>query len=104
VSDVVDAIRASIAPGASAEERAAGAAACRALAAKLDPAGAPQPPIIAPELVQQLVGVLRTMDIDQVLDIAIAKLGTVGSKQGAPALPAARPFAIRMVPVPRDPR
>lgn len=104
MSDDVDAIRASIAPEASAEERAAGAAACRALAAKLDPAGTPQPPIIAPELVQQLVGVLRTMDIGQVLDVAIAKLGSIGSKEGSPAPPAVRPFSIRMVPVPRAPR
>ena len=104
MNDVVDAIRAAVAPGASAEARAAGAAACRALAAKLDPAGTPQPPIIAPELVQQLIGVLRTMDIDQVLDLAIAKLRTGGAAEAAPALPAARPFVIPMVPVPRLPR
>ena len=104
MSDVVDAIRAAIAPDANSEARAAGAAACRALAARLDPAGTPQPPIIAPEVVQQLVGMLRTMDVDQVLDLAIAKLRTVGSKDVAPALPAARPFAIRMVPVPRASR
>lgn len=104
MNDIVDAIRAAVAPEASADARAAGAAACRALAARLDPAGSPQRPIIAPELVQQLVGVLRTMDIDQVLDVAIAKLRTLGPKEGATALPAARPFAIPMVPIPRAPR
>lgn len=104
MNDVMDAIRTAMAPDASAEARVAGATACRALATKLDPAGAAQPPIIAPELVKQLVTVLRTMDIGQVLDIAIAKLGTAAAKDSTPALPAARPFVIPMVPIPRAPR
>jgi hypothetical protein len=74
---LIDAIRAAVAPGASAEARAAGAQACRTILAALEakpgePLAAPTPAATTP--VQAIVGALRTMPLDQLLDLTIAKL------------------------------
>ena len=101
MNELVDTIRAAIDAAASAEVRAAGAAACRTLLATLEP---PQT-LVSPDALAQLASVLRGMNVDQLLDVAIAKLRTLeaGRAPVAPAAPA-RPFTIQMVPLPASRR
>ncbi len=98
MTELVDAIRAAIEAEASPEARAAGAAACRSLIATLEP---PAPPLVSPEAMAQLATMLRGMNLDQVFDLAIAKLRTLEAARPSAALAAhARPFTIQMVPLP----
>lgn len=84
MENFIDAIRSAVADDASNETRANGAQACRtilaALEARLGDSLAHVAPIAqmpaAPAL-QAIVGALRTMPGDQLLDVAIAKLRTL---------------------------
>ena len=66
MTDLLDCIRIALAEGASPEQKQAGAAACCAVYAALSPS--PGVPISVPHALRAGV------DVDQVLDVAIAKL------------------------------
>jgi hypothetical protein len=74
---ILETIRAGIAPDANADAKAAAATACRAILGALDAtAGEPlasATPVNAPPIAN-MVSALRGVPIDQLLDIAIAKL------------------------------
>ena len=77
MDQLIETIRAAIAPDASAEARAAGAQACRTILAALDaasgqPLAAASPIPASP--IASIVGALRGVPPDQLLDLAIAKL------------------------------
>lgn len=76
---LIDAIRLSIANDASVEARTAGVHACRTILAALEAkAGEPLAPTpVAATPLQAIVGALRTMPLDQLLDLAITKLTAV---------------------------
>jgi fructose-1-phosphate kinase PfkB-like protein len=105
----VDTIRNAIAKDASTEARAAGIAACRNILAELEPATAqalaPSPsPVISPDVIPQLVAMVKQMDVNQLLDVAIERLRALnaarpGAVQPAqPELPRALTFPL--VPIP----
>ena len=74
---LLESIRAALAADATADAKAAGAAACRTILTALDAtATAPIPtsPSINPTAVANIVGALRGVPPDQLLDLAIAKL------------------------------
>lgn len=105
MNDLIHTISAAIAEGASDEARAAGATACRTMLIALEakegePLAAPVPmaAISNPGDVAAIVAGLRGVPVDQLLDLAIAKLRTL-----VPAEPAApvKKLAIPLVPVPR---
>jgi len=99
MSDLVETIRVGIAADATPEARTAGAAACRAALAMLEPVPIPTLP---PDAVPKLLGMLRGMDLDQLLGVAIDRLQAVNAVRGDVAN-AERPQSInfRMVPLPR---
>ena len=104
MAELVDAIRAALEPEASAEARAAGAAACRSLLAALAPEQPQQQqqPLVSPEAVTQLATLLRGMDLDQLFDVAIAKLRALESaRPGSTPVAAPRAFTYLKVPVPQ---
>lgn len=77
MNELIDAIRAAVADGATTEQKAAGVQACRAIATALGTE--PGKPLTVP-------GVAPTpstsrVSIDQVLDLAIARLTMVASEQ-----------------------
>jgi hypothetical protein len=101
MEDVINAIRAAVAPDATPDAKSAGIAACRAVLAALDAtpgqsigaAPIPATPVAA------IVGALRGMPPDQLLDLAIAKLRAAlpADAQVAPV----KVVNIPIVPVPR---
>jgi hypothetical protein len=99
---LIEAIRCAVADDASKEARANGAQACRTLLVALEAnAGewlAPASPSPTSAL-NAIVGALRTMPADQLLDLAIAKL-TAALSQGATA-PATAFVRFPIVPVGR---
>jgi hypothetical protein len=105
----VDTIRNAIAPDASAEARAAGIAACRSVLAELEPT-APQAltatpaPVIPPEAITQLVAMVKQMDVNQLLDVAIDRLRALNAARPGPVQPAARDqprtLTFPLVPIP----
>lgn len=76
MENVIEAIRAAIAPDATAEAKNAGVAACRAIITALD--ANPGEPLAAPVVpsspVVAMVAALRGVPVDQLLDLAIARL------------------------------
>lgn len=74
MEEAITAIRGALAPEANAEARAAGIAACRAVLGALEPTTtvAVAPPNAA--AVAQIVGALRGVPPDQLLDLAITRL------------------------------
>jgi len=85
MDNVIETIRAAIAPDATTEARAAGAHACRAVIAALEPssqstppvtAGSPATPADAPQQipVAAIAAALRGQSPDMLIDLAIAKL------------------------------
>jgi hypothetical protein len=80
MDNVIEAIRAALGPGANANEREAGVTACRAVLATLEAtAGQPMHRAAAPAASSQIatvIGALRNVPIDQLLDLIIAKLRT----------------------------
>jgi hypothetical protein len=100
---LLDAIRAAIAEGATNEARVAGAHACRTILAALDPEigppAAPAPPSStnAAEILA-MVSALRGVPVNQLLDLAIAKLRTMVPADHQPQI---RSIKIPIVPVRR---
>jgi hypothetical protein len=101
MEDVINAIRAAIAPDATPEAKSAGIAACRAVLGALN--ATPGQPIAAAPVpatpVAAIVGALRGMPADQLLDLAIAKL-RAALPAGSEVAPV-KPVAIPIIPVPR---
>jgi hypothetical protein len=97
MDDALETLRAAIAPDATTETRTAGANACRAILASLEPQGAiATPPAMPP--IATIVAALRGRPADQLLDLAIAKL-----RAALPAgadMPAVMPLKFNLVPVP----
>ena len=98
--DFVEAIRAAIETEATPEARAAGAAACRSILAALEPPAPTAQPILSPEAVAQLATVLRGMNVDQLFDVAIAKLRTLDAARPASAQVTSAPRAFTYLKVP----
>lgn len=100
MDNVIDAIRAAVAPDASPEAKAAGIAACRAIVAALEGTQAQSFAPVAPASpVAALVGALRGVPPEQLLDLAIAKL-RAALPAGTEVAPV-RPIKIDLVPVSR---
>lgn len=77
MKDLIDAITAATAADATSEQKATGAAACRTILAALDtPAGAPLPMVSAPPRASG-----PRLSLDQILDLAIAKLSSVAASR-----------------------
>lgn len=110
----IDLIRIALAEGATTEARENGANACRAVLATLE--SQPAPPTPAPRVDQPLVPpsagprldpaqiaslatTIRGVPMEQLLDLAIAKLRTMTPRASVPVAPA---FSIPFVPVPRQ--
>ena len=101
MEDLLDLIRTAIAPDASPESRAAGAQACRHFIALLEPQPTPAatPPGAAPLPIAELATAIRTIPLDQLLDLAIVKLrSALPADAQAPTVPA---LNFRLVPVQR---
>ena len=100
MDNLIDAIRAASQSDASPEARAAGAAACRTILTALE-RGAGQPLAAAapapPSPVAAMVGALRGVPPDQLLELAIARL-----RAALPAgtdVPAVTPLKFSLVPI-----
>ena len=100
MDELIDKMKAGMASDASPEARAAGAAACRCVLAMIDPQPAPSVPA---NLVPQVVGMLKGMDLDQLLGVAVDRLRALNAARGdiPPAKP--RSIAFQLVPIPRAP-
>lgn len=102
MENLIDSIRASVAPDATSEARATGAAACRTIIAALE--SVPGQPIAAAAVmtpdaskIANAVAMLRGVPADQLLDLAIARL-----RAALPAgaeVPAAQPLKFHLVPI-----
>ena len=93
---LIDAIRAAIADGATDDHKRAGASACRAILNALD-ATPGEPLATAPPNVFAALG---RMDLNQLLDVAIARLRVLNaSNSNAPPTPS-RGVSFPLVPVP----
>ena len=108
MQDLIELIRAAVADGATAEQKAIGAQACRTILAALD--SEPAKPIVLPGVPQ--AHPLSQLSLDQVLDLAIARLTQIAAAReaqpaqpaqpGQPAAPASRgPTGLRIPMVPR---
>ncbi len=105
---LIDIIKEALADGATPEQKAAAAQACRTVAAALD--AAPGQPLAAPvatsapEPPPSPLAVLGKLSPDQALDLIIAKLrSTVPAQPQAPRAPQPRAqgFKVQLVSVPR---
>jgi hypothetical protein len=89
MNELIEAIRAAVAEGATTEQKAVGVQACRTIAAALDTE--PGKPLTLPGVVP--AASTSRVSIDQVLDLAIARLSSLASeqeKQAAAQPPAAQ--------------
>ena len=95
---LIEAIRAASVAGASDEARAAGAQACRTILTALE--AKPGQPLAAPAAadVAALVASVSGIPVDQLLDLAIARLRAMVPADSAP--PVAR-LTIPLAPIPR---
>ena len=104
MEQLLEAIRAAVAPDATDEVKTAGATACRSILATLEPPSSPtgtarsDAPAIDPNIAA-LAMAIRGMPMDQLLDLAIAKLRTMVPPQAAPT--DVRPLTIPLIPVVR---
>jgi hypothetical protein len=81
MNELIDAIRAAVTEGATPEQKAIGAQACRTILAALD--AQPGKPIVLPGAVP--VRPLSGVSLDQILDLAIARLTPIAdARDGAP--------------------
>ena len=99
MEELIDKIRAAMAADATAEARTAGAAACRCVLALIEPTPTPA---IPPDVVPKMVAMVRGMDLDQLLGVAVERLRAVTTARGetVPTEPP-RSINIPMVPIPR---
>lgn len=98
--DFVEAIRIAVSPDATPEARAAGVQACRAVLQALDetlPQTPPAPRIDASQIAN-VVGALRGVSPDQLLELAIAKLR--GALPAGTDVPRVEPLKFHIIPLP----
>ncbi len=99
--DPIDVIRAALAADATPEARIAGAVACRAILGALE-ASPGQPMATARPIdtsqIATIVGALRGVSPDQLLDLAIAKLRSALPSDAA--VPAVTPLKFHILPIP----
>lgn len=82
--ELIETIRAAVADGATAEQKATGAQACRTILAALE--AAPGKPIVLPDAPRPHP--LSGISLDQALDLAIARLRTIAEQRdGAGKVP-----------------
>jgi len=79
MDELVELIRAATANGATTEQKAAGVQACRTILAALDTE--PGKPLVPPSLLATSLATRPTLD--QMLDLAIARLSTIASAHDA---------------------
>ena len=99
MENILESIRAAVAQGAAPEAKAAGIAACRAILAALE--ATPEQPMIPPPAVSPIaamVGALRGVPPDQLLDVAIARLRA--ALPPGTEVPAPTPLKMQIVPLP----
>src|SRR5690349_9083491 len=95
---LIESIRAAIANDATAEARGVGASACRAILAALEAKpGEPIAPVAPVSPVAQIGAVLRGMPVDQLLDLAIARLRAAVPPGAEPV--SVQPIKFQMVPI-----
>lgn len=101
---LLETIRLAVASDAGDEARAAGASACRTLLTALEatpgetmPAPAITPPPIDPAQIGTAVTMLRSMPVDQLLDLAIARLRA--ALPAGETVPGVQPMRLQLVPV-----
>ncbi len=97
--ELIESIRAAVAKGATAEQKAIGAQACRTIIAALGAESGK--PIVLPGAPQ--AHPLSRLSVDQVLDLAIARLSQIAAAREAQPAPRAQPAA-PTPPAPRGPR
>ena len=85
MQDLIDAIKAAVASGATTEQKAAGVQACRTIVAALD--AEPGKPLVPPIALPAMTATRPTLD--QVLDLAIARLTTIANARDVAAVPTA---------------
>ena len=101
MDQLIEAIRAAVAPDAPAEVRAAGIDACRTILTALGavPGESMSTAVpTTPSPIAAIVAGLRSVPPDQLLDLAIAKLRA--ALPSSTEIPGPRSFAIPMVPIP----
>lgn len=100
MEQLLEAIRAAIASDATAEQKAVGAQSCRTVLAALD--AEPGKPIPLPGAPPS--NPLAGLQLDQALDLMIARLRAAAPADPAPAKPAppAQPLRIALVPPPNS--
>ena len=99
----IEAIQTATGTDASDEARAAGAAACRAILASLEPSTqlARALPAALSAQMPQLIAMLSKMDINELLDVAIERLRALnGTNPSATAAAPVRRMQIPLVPIP----
>ena len=102
MENVIDAIRAAVAPDATTEAKAAGVAACNAILSALqatpgEKLGTPPRIEIGPAAAA-FAAMVRSAPPEQLLDLAIAKLRSMVPADGSPSVPK---ISIPLVRVPR---
>jgi hypothetical protein len=104
MEELLEVIRAACVADASPEVRAAGAQACRSILASLEPE--PQPAVtqtaaLPTDAIPQLVAMIRGLDMDQLLDLAIGRLRSLNAARPGPTLDdAPSTLRIPLVPIP----
>ncbi len=99
--ELIETIRAAVVEDATAEAKAAGAQACRAILAILEPE--PGPPAAAHSVAEQPANPLTALaglDIDRALDLVIARLRAALPEDKRAALGERPGMRIQLVPVP----
>jgi hypothetical protein len=101
MENLIETIRAAIAPAASDQVRAEGARACRTLllALEANEGESLAPPVPGPAQVEALVTALRNVPIDNLLDLAITKLRAALPPGTSP--PTVTPLKFHLAPIPR---
>jgi len=87
MNELIEAIRVAVAGGATTEQKAIGAQACRTIIAALG--AEPGKPIVLPGAPQ--AHPLSRLSLDQILDLAIARLSQIAAAREAQPAPPAQP-------------
>lgn len=98
----IETIRLAFAEDATPEVRANGAASCRAILDNLEPkvAEVPAPSRMDPSQIANLASTIRSVPLDQLLDLAITKLRTIVPGEASTRAPTGFSVPFIQVPVP----
>jgi hypothetical protein len=96
--ELLEVIRSALANDVTEESRRAGAQACRTILASLEPPRVQQePPPFNPAQIAGLVSALRGVPVDQLLDMAIAKMRA--ALPAGTSVPRVEPVKFQLIPV-----